>query len=111
MANGPTTNALDPYQVIAVRALVRSLAGRRTVLVAQYGYRRCGRVARRSAGCRSRGVEFAPDSPLEEVGFEPSVPGHGELLLNCRRRCTRAAKAVLTREKQACGTRFCDASG
>jgi hypothetical protein len=27
------------------------------------------------AGRRSRGVEFAPDSPLEEGGFEPSVPG------------------------------------
>jgi hypothetical protein len=26
------------------------------------------------AGCRSRGVEFAPDSPLEEAGFELSVP-------------------------------------
>jgi hypothetical protein len=26
------------------------------------------------AGCRSRGVEFAPDSPLEGTGFEPSVP-------------------------------------
>ena len=27
---------------------------------------------------------------LEEGGFEPSVPGLGELLLNCRRRCIRA---------------------
>jgi hypothetical protein len=26
------------------------------------------------AGCRTRGVEFAPDSPLEGDGFEPSVP-------------------------------------
>src|SRR5260370_22392788 len=26
------------------------------------------------AGCRSRGVEFAPDSPPEGTGFEPSVP-------------------------------------
>jgi hypothetical protein len=26
------------------------------------------------AGRRSRGVEFAPDSPLEGDGFEPSVP-------------------------------------
>ena len=26
------------------------------------------------AGRRSRGVEFAPDSPLEGNGFEPSVP-------------------------------------
>jgi hypothetical protein len=26
------------------------------------------------AGCRSRGVEFAPDSPLEERGFELLVP-------------------------------------
>ena len=29
-------------------------------------------------GCRSRGVEFAPDSPLEGDGFEPSVPGARE---------------------------------
>jgi DNA-binding NarL/FixJ family response regulator len=29
------------------------------------------------AGCRSRGVEFAPDSPLEGDGFEPSVPRIG----------------------------------
>jgi len=26
------------------------------------------------AGCRSRGVEFAPDSPLEGSGFELPVP-------------------------------------
>src|ERR1700730_5477318 len=30
------------------------------------------------AGRRSRGVEFAPDSPLEGDGFEPSVPGTKE---------------------------------
>ena len=30
------------------------------------------------AGCRSRGVEFAPDSPLEGGGFELSVPGDGQ---------------------------------
>ena len=28
------------------------------------------------AGCRSRGVEFAPDSPLEGDGFELLVPRH-----------------------------------
>jgi hypothetical protein len=33
-----------------------------------------GAELRTEAGCRSRGVEFAPDSPLEEDGFEPSVP-------------------------------------
>ena len=31
----------------------------------------------REAGCRSREVEFAPDSPLEEAGFELSVPPAG----------------------------------
>ena len=37
--------------------------------------RDCQRGVRpQEAGCRSRGVEFAPDSPLEEAGFEPSVP-------------------------------------
>ena len=33
--------------------------------------RACGS---QEAGCRTRGVEFAPDSPLEEAGFEPLVP-------------------------------------
>src|ERR1700738_4124264 len=28
---------------------------------------------------RSCGNPFAPDAPLEEAGFEPSVPGYGEL--------------------------------
>src|SRR6202040_3595591 len=40
------------------------------------------------AGRRSRGVEFAPDSPLEGGGFEPSVPlrlGPGGKFQDCRR--------------------------
>src|SRR5215467_12099126 len=41
------TNALDAYQVIAVRALVRSLAGRRTVLVASHVLTEIERVANR----------------------------------------------------------------
>jgi gliding motility-associated transport system ATP-binding protein len=41
------TNALDAYQVIAVRALVRSLVGRRTVLVASHVLTEIERVASR----------------------------------------------------------------
>jgi ABC-2 type transport system ATP-binding protein len=41
------TNALDAYQVIAVRALVRSLAGRRTVLVASHVLTEIERLASR----------------------------------------------------------------
>src|SRR3984893_8157602 len=41
------TNALDAYQVIAVRALVRSLAGRRTVVVASHVLTEIERVASR----------------------------------------------------------------
>jgi ABC-2 type transport system ATP-binding protein len=41
------TNALDAYQVIAVRALLRSLAGRRTVLVASHVLTEIERVAGR----------------------------------------------------------------
>jgi ABC-2 type transport system ATP-binding protein len=41
------TNALDAYQVIAVRALIRSLAGRRTVLVASHVLTEIERVASR----------------------------------------------------------------
>ena len=41
------TNALDAYQVIAVRALMRSLAGRRTVLVASHVLTEIERVASR----------------------------------------------------------------
>ena len=41
------TNALDAHQVIAVRALVRSLAGRRTVLVASHVLTEIERVASR----------------------------------------------------------------
>ena len=41
------TNALDAYQVIAVPALVRSLAGRRTVLVASHVLTEIERVASR----------------------------------------------------------------
>ena len=41
------TNALDAYQVIAVRALVRSLAGRRTLLVASHVLTEIERVASR----------------------------------------------------------------
>jgi ABC-2 type transport system ATP-binding protein len=41
------TNALDAYQVIAVRALVRSLAGRRTVLVASHVLTEIERLATR----------------------------------------------------------------
>ena len=42
------TNALDAYQVIAVRELIRSLAGRRTVLVASHVLTEIERVARGS---------------------------------------------------------------
>ena len=41
------TNALDAYQVIGVRALVRSLAGRRTVLVASHVLTEIERLASR----------------------------------------------------------------
>jgi ABC-2 type transport system ATP-binding protein len=41
------TNALDAYQVIAVRALVRSLAGRRTVLIASHMLTEIERLATR----------------------------------------------------------------
>jgi len=41
------TNALDAYQVIAVRALIRSLVGRRTVLVASHVLTEIERVASR----------------------------------------------------------------
>ena len=41
------TNALDAYQVIAVRALIRSLAGRRTVLVASHVLSEIERAASR----------------------------------------------------------------
>src|SRR6516162_706280 len=41
------TNALDAYQVIAVRALIRSLAGRRTILVASHVLTEIERVASR----------------------------------------------------------------
>src|SRR5215469_5849340 len=41
------TNALDAYQVIAVRALVHALAGRRTVLVASHVLTEIERVASR----------------------------------------------------------------
>jgi ABC-2 type transport system ATP-binding protein len=41
------TNALDAHQVIAVRALVRSLAGRRTVLVASHVLTEIERLATR----------------------------------------------------------------
>ena len=33
---------------------------------------------------RSRGVEFAPDSPLEGEGFEPSVPPVCEIAIKLR---------------------------
>jgi gliding motility-associated transport system ATP-binding protein len=41
------TNALDAYQMIAVRALIRSLAGRRTVLVASHVLTEIQRIASR----------------------------------------------------------------
>src|SRR5438105_4204055 len=41
------TNALDAYQVIEVRALIRSLVGRRTVLVASHVLTEIERVASR----------------------------------------------------------------
>ncbi len=41
------TNALDAYQVIAVRALIRSLVGRRTVLVASHVLTEIERIASR----------------------------------------------------------------
>ena len=41
------TNSLDAYQVIAVRALIRSLSGRRTVLVASHVLTEIERIASR----------------------------------------------------------------
>jgi hypothetical protein len=51
-------------------------ASLRRVIVLRVPIRLSAMRARGSqeAGRRSRGVEFAPDSPLEGDGFEPSVP-------------------------------------
>jgi len=54
----------------------RRSASLRRVIVLRVPIRLSAVPARGSqeAGRRSRGVEFAPDSPLEGDGFEPSVP-------------------------------------
>jgi hypothetical protein len=54
----------------------RRSASLRRVIVLRVPIRLSAVPARGSqeAGRRSRGVEFAPDSPLEGAGFEPSVP-------------------------------------
>jgi hypothetical protein len=66
------------------------------------------------AGRQSRGVEFAPDSPLEEGGFEPSVPARNEQAFQL---CWVAARhgpygrappACLSECGQPCRTASCD---
>ncbi len=47
------------------------------------------------AGRRSRGVEFAPDAPLEQAGFEPSVPRHCAAVHQGIRGCLRASGGEL----------------
>jgi hypothetical protein len=66
-----------------------------------------GRLSRADrAGCRSRGVEFAPDSPLEGDGFELPVPRELGLqrARSCRSSTTRPCRPW-QRRCRACGRR------
>jgi ABC-2 type transport system ATP-binding protein len=76
------TNALDAYQVIAVRELIRSLAGRRTVLVASHVLTEIEKVATRvmilldgkllTPDAMAEGSR-APRFQLRIAGAEPAV--------------------------------------
>jgi ABC-2 type transport system ATP-binding protein len=77
------TNALDAYQVIAVRALVRSLAGRRTVLVASHVLTEIERVASRIM-ILVEGRLMTADAMREAGGaarFRLRVSGPGPMVL------------------------------
>jgi hypothetical protein len=50
--------------------------------------RRC-RFALLTLRCPDRGIRFAPDSPLEEAGFEPLVPRRRPVSSCCRSRSRR----------------------
>ena len=76
------TNALDAYQVIGVRELVRAMAGRRTVLVASHVLAEIERVASRVmilrdgrllTGDALDEVRPAPQVVLRVVGPPPAV--------------------------------------
>ena len=56
--------AMPPRSTISVSSPTEPASSARTNTIS------CAK----EAGCRSRGVEFAPDSPLEGNGFELSVP-------------------------------------
>jgi hypothetical protein len=70
-----------------VGTATRRSASLRRVIVLRAPIRLSAVRARGSqeAGRRSRGVEFAPDSPLERHGFEPLVPRKRERFRDCRR--------------------------
>ena len=82
------TNSLDAYQVIAVRALVRSLAGRRTVLVASHVLTEIERVASRimilveGRLLTTEAMREAGDTPR----FKLRIAGPGPTVLDLLRR-------------------------
>jgi ABC-2 type transport system ATP-binding protein len=65
------TNALDAYQVIGVRELVRSLAGRRTVVFASHVLAEIERVATRVMILRDGGL--LTSDALQEVRPTPQI--------------------------------------
>ena len=82
------TNALDAYQVIAVRELIRGLAGRRTVLVASHVLSEIERVATRIMILLD-GRLLTRDAAAEASGpavFRLRVSGPPEAILACLRR-------------------------
>jgi ABC-2 type transport system ATP-binding protein len=81
------TNALDAYQVIAVRALVRSLAGRRTVLVASHVLTEIERIASRIM-ILVEGRLLTTDAMREAGGatrFRLRIDGPGQAVLTTLR--------------------------
>jgi ABC-2 type transport system ATP-binding protein len=92
------TNALDAYQVIAVRVLVRSLAGRRTVLVASHVLTEIERVASRVMILLDGGL-LTTDA-MRETGHARQirlrVGGPGPAILAALRQIPGVINAALT---------------
>ncbi|HEY1259013.1 MAG TPA: ABC transporter ATP-binding protein [Stellaceae bacterium] len=91
------TNALDAYQVIGVRALVRSLAGRRTVLLASHVLAEIERLATRVMILRDG--ELLTSDALGEAGparrFRLRVGGPASAVLTALREVSGVASAGL----------------
>ena len=106
------TNALDAYQVIAVRELIRSMAGERTVIVASHVLTEIEKVATRVMILRE-GTLLSADALAEPAGaprFRLAIEAAADAVLAVLRAVPGVVSAAIDADATASGTYVVEAA-